>query len=240
MGHVINPATGRAGGGADTIVVPSYNGNLGTGSGEFSDLPNANQYPAAAVSLEVVSANAADAAAGTGCRKVKIVGLNASWVETTVEVTLNGTTPVAVTGTWLRVNAMYASEVGSGGKAAGNVDVRNVSGGAVFARLTAVNRSAVGSYTVPEGKRAFLTSLTVGSGILTRFILSATCDWRTRALVTGVFVAQVEAVALSAGLVQFPSGLWFPARCDIKINAATLSAGPTFGAATMVLAQVGA
>jgi hypothetical protein len=71
--------------------------------------------------LSVVSTSANDAAAGTGTRTVTIYGIDANRVSQTVSVTLNGTTPVVTTETWLGVNRVAITESGSGLVNAGNI-----------------------------------------------------------------------------------------------------------------------
>jgi hypothetical protein len=64
--------------------------------------------------LSVVSTDVNDASAGTGARSVIIYGVDANWVATTEVVTLNGTTPVVTSGTWMGVNRMSIYSAGSG------------------------------------------------------------------------------------------------------------------------------
>lgn len=73
----------------------------------------------AAETLDVVSTDANDAAAGTGAQSVIIRGLDSSRREQTEIVTLNGTTPVTTINTWLGVNRMETYIVGSGDVNAG-------------------------------------------------------------------------------------------------------------------------
>lgn len=52
----------------------------------------------------------------TGARKVYLEGLGGDWMPLTEEVTLNGQTPVATSNsTWLRINKMFVSSVGTNG-----------------------------------------------------------------------------------------------------------------------------
>lgn len=125
-------------------------------------------FPAAAQQMEVVSSNANDTAAGTGVRKVMIHYLDTSFITHEEEITLNGVTPVATTVINIyRVNCFHASAVGSGGVAAGNIDVRNLADTPVYSRILAgrtVCQSSI--FTMPDStvKAAYITSWHVSMG----------------------------------------------------------------------------
>jgi hypothetical protein len=69
---------------------------------------------------------------------------------------LNGLTPVAVPGEWLRVNNMVMVTVGSGEFNAGNVVLRVVVGGAVLAHMpVGKGRAQQAVYTVPAEKELY-------------------------------------------------------------------------------------
>lgn len=117
-----------------------------------------------AQSLEVVSSSASDATAGTGIAQVQIDLLDATYAPTTLTVTLNGTTPVALTGTWLRVNDMRAAGVvGSAGVNVGTITLRVAGGGATVSQMAALKGRAQQSiYTVPLGRTAYAAHTKVG------------------------------------------------------------------------------
>lgn len=120
-------------------------------------------YPTSAESLEIVSGSANDTSAGTGARTVVVNSLDASYNEQSQTVTLNGTTPVALTGTHFRTNRMFAATAGTvsqNGVAAGDITLRVASAGATRGVIKAGKTGAMSShYTVPLGKTAvFLQS----------------------------------------------------------------------------------
>ncbi len=111
-------------------------------------------YPlqATATQLEIVSASANDAAAGTGMRTAVITGLDANYNQIQETITLNGVTPVPTAGVYLRVNGLIGATAGSGGTNAGAVTLRVVSAGATQAAITAgFSYAKNGLYTVPAG-----------------------------------------------------------------------------------------
>lgn len=123
--------------------------------------------PTTAVSLEFVSSSANDTSAGTGAREVTVIGLDANWAEQTVTVTTNGTTAVALTGTWLRLYRWYVSQSGtyateSAGSHAGTLTLRVAGAGATWSTITTTpfpaGQSQIGAYTIPIGYTAYLLS----------------------------------------------------------------------------------
>lgn len=105
-----------------------------------------------ATALEIVSDNAADAAAGTGARTVLVNGLDAVWEEVSQTVTLNGLTPVALVTPLYRIQSALIMSAGSGQVNAGNISVRDAGGGTVRALIPVgygITRQS--QFTVPLG-----------------------------------------------------------------------------------------
>lgn len=124
------------------------------------------QTPTSAQSLEIVSSSANDTSAGSGAQTVTVTGLDANFAEQSVTVSMNGTTPVAITGTWMRVyrirvttSGTYASATAS--SHAGTITVRNSGAGVTWGILYVdsgfgVGQSLIGAYTVPAGYTAYV------------------------------------------------------------------------------------
>ena len=110
---------------------PDINGTEDTIWAQGGNYP----WPDASFTAYVVSDAAADANGNTGANKVRVEGLDANYNEQSVEVELNGTSPVAVAGTWIRVNRAFVTLAGSGGTSAGTIHVQNVDGSVVYANL---------------------------------------------------------------------------------------------------------
>lgn len=128
-----------------------------------------------ATSLEVVSSDAADTAAGTGARTMTISGLDTAWIEQSDVITLNGTTAVAVPKQYFRINSMVVSTAGSGETNAGTITVRDSGGGTTRGIIPlggGISKQAI--YTVPAGHtlsiHSILGSLNRSTGALTRAI----------------------------------------------------------------------
>jgi hypothetical protein len=117
----------------------------------------ARVVPSAASTLSIVSTSAADAAAGTGARAVRIVGLDASGAEITEDVTLNGLTPAVSVKLYLRVNDVVTITAGSGGVNAGDIVVTHTGAAGVIAFAAAgEGRALMAAYSVPTGRRALV------------------------------------------------------------------------------------
>jgi len=78
-------------------------------------------YATAAETLELLSSDASDTLLGTGARTVVIRGLDSGFVEQCEIVSLNGTTPVTLTKTYLRTRILIVATVGSIGSNVGTI-----------------------------------------------------------------------------------------------------------------------
>lgn len=111
-------------------------------------------YPwmTAATALEVVSASAADTAAGTGARTLLVSGLDGAYAEVSQTVTLNGTSAVALPTPLLRINSALIMSAGTGKVNAADISVLDAGGGTVRAVVPAgygITRQS--QFTVPAG-----------------------------------------------------------------------------------------
>lgn len=108
--------------------------------------------PSSAESWEIVSASANDTSAGTGARTVQIRSLDANFNEVVQTVTLNGLTPVALTGTHLRINSALVLTAGSSRVNEGLLTIRLAGAGADRGFITSpegvLNQC---KFTVPDG-----------------------------------------------------------------------------------------
>lgn len=127
-------------------------------------------FPASAVEMQLSSGDADDAAGDTGARIVTVYGLDASYLEVTENVTLNGQTPVNTTNTYIRVLDLTVASAGSTGWNEGIIyaGVGAVVAGVpatVYNRIDATyGRDLTCFYTVPAGKTGLITSYYYSSG----------------------------------------------------------------------------
>jgi hypothetical protein len=184
-------------------------------------------FPPSAMQMEVISSSVDDdgSPAGTGVQQVEIHYLDGSWEEQEETVTLNGTTAVATVATDIyRVQSMHAVAVGSGGVAAGNIDLREVDDSPVYARIPLGYNNALSAvWTVPAGKTLFITGWGQGVGNaagnrMATFRLRATMN--EGVYLAGVFqVTSLVVLQDMANKVEFDIPIACPAKTDIKISA---------------------
>lgn len=127
------------------------------------------QTPTTAQTLEVLSDDANDTNGGSGAWSVTVVGIGDDYYEQEETVTLDGTTPVALTKTWRRIYRMYVEESGSYGSVtspshAGNITLRGSGGGSDWAEISTnggfgLGQSQIAVYTVPKGKELYILSI---------------------------------------------------------------------------------
>jgi len=127
------------------------------------------QMPTAPVSLELVSTDVNDTAAGTGAREITILGCGANFGLLTQVVATNGLTAVAIPIDMIRVYRAFVS--GSGVYAdhqttfshVGDIIIREAGVGPEWARIDAsdipVGTTQIGFFTVEAGVTAFIESI---------------------------------------------------------------------------------
>ena len=141
----------------------AVNGTLGpiTTTGDYPT-------PTTAQSLEILSSDADDNSSGLGGRSVTIEGLDANWDEQSETVSLNGTTPVALSNTFTRVFRMQLASSGVYSEVGalthqGTITLRVSGGGDTWAEIALdsvtgapMGQSEIGVYTIPAGKTGYL------------------------------------------------------------------------------------
>lgn len=120
-------------------------------------------FASAAEPLSVVSASVNDAAAGTGARTVRIIGLDVNYAPLQETVTLNGTTPVTTSASFLRAHTASVQSAGSGGVNAGDITIGQsvTTANVMLSLLAGRNQSNCSAYTVPAGFTAYMRHLHV-------------------------------------------------------------------------------
>ena len=114
---------------------------------------------------------------GTGAHTITIFGVDSNYNVINETVTLNGTSLVLTTNSFLRINRMRVNTVGSGGANAGDITALAPIAATLQAQISVGSGSTFKSqYTVPDGYTAFLTSLTIGTDNNDRTLM----DFQTR------------------------------------------------------------
>lgn len=110
--------------------------------------------------MELVSTDPDDSENGTGMRRILVQGLDENYYMKEEIVTTNGTTPVNLTGSWIRVHRMVNIESGSTELNEGTINVRVQGGGAVAASIRQMQGQTLQAiYTIPNGYIGYLTKV---------------------------------------------------------------------------------
>lgn len=181
-------------------------------------------FPAANISVEVVSTSANDTSAGSGAQTMHLTYLDSTYTEKTHTFTMNGTTPVAGPTDFYRVNTFH---VESGLQAAGVISLRLVGGAAtVYSQCASgYTRSRNSVYTVPLGKTVHICSVLFTaaystSGKSVRMTLHTSRSPDEVVLTSGtLFYPELEMMLVdNIGAMPNKVVLKLPEKTDIKVS----------------------
>jgi hypothetical protein len=143
-----------------TLFKFGHNPSIGATEEDIWSTGGSLSYLSSAETLDVVSADAADAAAGTGARTVEIQGLDNAYLEISETVTLAGLSSVETTNSYLRVHRMIVRTAGSGEANAGIITATASTAATVQGQIDAgENQTLQVLYTVPANKTLLLTEV---------------------------------------------------------------------------------
>ncbi len=187
-------------------------------------------YPTAAESWELVSDDANDTSAGSGARTVLVTSLDDSYVEQVQIVSLDGTTPVALTGTHFRNQGFFVATAGGTNQSslsAGEITLRVASAGATRGVIPAGNTGDFGShFTVPAGQTAHFIESDLFAPknedltVRTRFSIGATGFF---------FVGGTSEIYQNSVLFPFKVPLVLPEKSDFLFEIKTSNLSPVTG-----------
>jgi len=178
-------------------------------------------WPTSAAVVEVSSTSTSDSSAGIGARTVRLYGLDASYNQIEETVTLNGTTPVNTTQSFIRLHRMAVLTAGSTGWNIGNILSKQ--GSNLIAQISVdllgsmdegLNQSLMCIYTVPAGKTFFMEnwyySLRSGKSTAVRLFVRP---------FGGVFQIKSFLDLDSSGVRDFEYALVVQEKSDIIVSA---------------------
>lgn len=90
-----------------------------------------------AETLSVVSTSAADDLGSTGAEIILIIGIDSNYEPIEEYVTLNGTSAVTTTASFIGINRMYAVQFGTGNENAGAINITGSSSGDTYGQIPA-------------------------------------------------------------------------------------------------------
>jgi len=125
--------------------------------------PTARQpYSPTGVAVTIQSDSASDTAAGTGVQQVQCHYIDVNGYEQSVDLEMNGITPVAFPENVKFIQCVHANRIGTGLAAAGNITV--VSGATVYSYIKAGDTRCTSSARyIPTGKRLIIREMVGGA-----------------------------------------------------------------------------
>lgn len=257
--HSGNAATS---GSTTSITVDGENFNTTTAAGDFIIIDAAGTTPEWGVITEVNSDtqltfsgglssggsaasrstyNILDKSSYTGAQAVRITGLDANYAEISEIVVLNGTTVVATTKSFFRVNSFRVICAGTDNKPTGNLSLRASADTPVYSYILAgYTRARNSVYTVPVNKTLYVTYWSAGFSVgndtkvqNARMYTRANVDNFTGYNTGNIFFPYTEILCSNAVThTEYKPPTKLPQKTDIKVSAI---AGSATGVATSVL-----
>ncbi len=228
-----------------------FNAVVGTSWEDIHPAGGDINWQTSAQSIEIVSTDVADngTTPGLGVQSVEVHGLSDTGVDQDEIILTNGTTAVAGTLTYRRINKMHSETCGTyGGSHQGDIICRIASAGAELARMTGVEgnvdtavvygsgEAGNGYYSVPLGKVLYITRLEVIADVATNKtvdialyerenILDTTTPFAPRRVLwqeSGVSEANIEKEFKSHIKVKALADIWFRGKgsANTKIEVA--------------------
>ena len=178
-------------------------------------------WPAAAAATTVVSDNAADDAAGTGCLTVLVTGLNSDFETVAQVATMDGVTPVALATNLIRIESAKCTSSGTAQSNVGTIDIKH--GATIIGVMPPDEGTTLQCiYTVPAGHTWLIDTLTSGmmkkgSGtIVTHFEIKpfATQTW------VSILQQGLDGAGSSTVNTVANGGRFFPvpAKTDVRVR----------------------
>lgn len=207
---------------ADSIVKFGRNTAIG---GSYEDIwfaGGTEQLLTAAETLDIVSDDLDDTAAGSGVRAVRIKGLDANYNLIQEDVTMDGTTPVTTTNSFLRVFRAFGTLFGSSETNEGTVTITATTAGTTHASLEpGVGQTQKTQFTVPNGYYGYFYQLYYSGLRNDQFTIDVQTKalndgWRTRIVANGY--EELGSFSLNVPGVVEP-------KTDIKVRAINTGTG---------------
>ena len=185
--------------GVSNVSKFGYNPSVGSVTYE-SIWEGSNAYPWQTVAdqLEVLSSDANDTSAGTGARTVELQGLDSSWNLLTETVTMNGTSAVTTTGSFLRIFRARVVTAGTSLRNEGDITIRDQDTSTTRALITNGTTAGMGQtlmavYTIPAGKTGYVVNINFSSAkdleqeyrLMARDNTVANAAWNVKEFMTG-------------------------------------------------------
>ena len=174
-------------------------------------------YPAAATTMHLASSvNTGADKTGT---KVLIQGLDSTYAPISETLTLDGTTAVVTTKSYLRINSMAVSSITSNTMPTGVITLKDLTDTTTYAQIAAgLGRSQMAIYTVPAGYTLYLSRIDAYTSL--NGSSSAFVSYRNYSISsTGITTASQQAPFTNTYHAQRVMPRPFTEKTDIQLQA---------------------
>lgn len=144
--------------GHSTVNIYGFQVSVTTANIPIWEVAGAYAYPAAATTMNLVSTvNTGGDKTGT---TILIQGLDLTYRPISETLTLNGTTVVVTTKSYLRIQSISAASVTGGVEPTGTITLKDLTNTTVYAQINpSIGRSQMAIYTVPAGYTFYLSRI---------------------------------------------------------------------------------
>jgi len=216
--------------GHSSIIIRGHNPSQSSASGtvdiaEMGDL----SYLASAEQMNIVSDDANDDEGDTGLRTLLIQGVDNDGVAIQEVITMNGTSNVLTSLSYLRVNSIIGLTAGSSGWNEGAITATAASAATIQDEMGPTESiSQASHYTVPLGTRFFLSRLELNSARISGGGGSPEVEFKGYARIGGagsawlqLFDKKLDTEVTDELDLDIPGYTAIPARTDIRMRADT-------------------
>lgn len=215
-------------------LIGGINRNVSTaGNEDVWDGPTGLWVPPTAARIhDIVSDNVADTLAGTGARKVQILGLDSALEDISEVVEMDGTTIVPTVNSYLRINDIFVIEAGTDGTNQGIIEATAQTDGTVTVHMPAEkSESQATIFTVGANRLLLLTSIDIqmflamgspNADVSTAIRTRSPVDEATAALRTSIPI-RLNRDTLPRFAIEFNVFLKIPEKTDIIGHVETSS-----------------
>lgn len=235
----------RVAGANERILNASTLTLIGAGVTTFIGTAISEGFPTSAETLDVVSDDAADTAAGTGARTIVISGLDATFAAITETVIMDGVTPATTIQSFLRVNDIVVLTAGTSQWNEGTILITGNSTADIYSALApTVSISRTGRYTVPLGKKSRVILISTNASKATQgaaaiidvfgYIRPSTTDaaWQRR------FETRLDTNASFDIILPAQASQFLPEKTDVMFTYAANNANCRLNVRTIIVEEL--
>lgn len=201
-----------------------YNSAVGTSQEEIWNVGGVEAYLSSAETMNIVSTSTDDdgAPVGTGARTLTIFGLDNDWLPISETITLNGTTNVLTSNSYLRVFRMIVNTAGSTGGNVGTITATASSAASVHAQINPTdNQTLKINFSIPANKYGVITYAEIGTA------KADDCEVRLKVRPFGEVFQTKRLLNFFESTVSFSNiiPILLPPKSDITITALSSAGG---------------